>query len=106
MYRVARPKDAVMMLHRKLETRPRGKMEKHEEKPEIEQWLEARLDGRDAFDFQMGGRYLRTVSETSCIKRKLLKWIQSGHNCLIITSNRYARYNIGIKCGINVAFDI
>ena len=49
MYRVARPKDAVMMLHRKLETRPRGKMEKHEEKPEIEQWLEARLDGMGCF---------------------------------------------------------
>ena len=45
MYRVARPKDAVMMLQRKLDTRPRGKLEKHEEKPEIEQWLETKLQG-------------------------------------------------------------
>ena len=45
MHREARAKDAVIVLQRKLDGRPRGKVDE-KKKPEIEKWLEGIYNGK------------------------------------------------------------
>ncbi len=44
MHRIARAKDALVILRRKLETRPRGQVD-DKNKPAIEAWLEKKYKG-------------------------------------------------------------